>query len=86
MRFFLFFLSYGPGGPKWPETVFRKRPGHTVNAPGRLFTPARSQRPGGALAGIITVFEEAVFQHISTFFFSEAAIIHCVPGFSRRLP
>ena len=38
---FLFF-SYRSGGPKAPKSFFRKRPGIAVNAPGRLFTPAKS--------------------------------------------
>ena len=36
--FFLVFCC-SPGGPKAPQKKIRERPGHTVNAPGRLFTP-----------------------------------------------
>ena len=37
---FLVFLER-PGGAKGPKYYFRKRPGHTVNAPGLLFTPEK---------------------------------------------
>ena len=45
--FFLFCFCIAPGGLKGPMSLSIKRPGHVVNAPGCLFTRARSQRPGG---------------------------------------
>ena len=39
--FFFFVFFYCPGGPHGPKYIF-KRPGHTVDAPGRIFTPAKS--------------------------------------------
>jgi len=36
----------GEGGGNGPAVFCRIRPGHIVNAPGHLFTPAKSLRPG----------------------------------------
>ena len=42
MRVFFLVVLYRPGGLKGPKCFFKKRPGHTVNVSGRLFTPANN--------------------------------------------
>ena len=50
--FSCFFVS--PRGANRPEmSIFRKRLGYTVNSPGRLFTPTKSQRPTGRLLALL---------------------------------
>ena len=51
--FFLLVFLYRPGGAKGPKYVFRKRPGHSVNAPGRLFTPSKYYRPRRRLLALL---------------------------------
>ena len=43
----VFCLLYRPGGQNGPFFFFRKGPGNTVKASGRLFTLAKSKRPRG---------------------------------------
>ena len=48
-----FVFSHGPGEPTSPIYLFRNRPGITVSAPGRPFTPIKSWHPGGRLIALL---------------------------------